>query len=250
MTTSATAPRLAGFDPDAYLRAREIEGRILDDALVARLPSLPRAHALAGEWALRGQSAARFMAWLETTPVPRTVLDVGCGTGWLAAAMARIPKTSSIGIDLDGPELDQARRVFAQPGGPRFVAAAAETVDAASFAPDVIVLASVIQYLADPAEVVARLLAACPPGGSVHVLDSPLYRPGEVAAAAARTAAHYTRIGVPELAAAYYHHTLEAFADLAPAVVRARPAAWRQRVAARLKRPVSPFPWLRFDRPA
>jgi ubiquinone/menaquinone biosynthesis C-methylase UbiE len=249
MTAPATTPRPAGFDPDAYRRARAAEGRLLDDALVAGLPSLPSGHPLALESALRRQTAARFLAWLAGTPAPRTVLDVGCGTGWLAAAVARIPGTRAIGIDLDGPELDQARRVFGQPGGAAYIAGVAETFDAAALAPDVIVLASVIQYLADPAEVVGRLLAACRPGGSVHVLDSPLYRSDEVAAAAARTAAHYARIAVPELAAAYHHHTLEAFAGLAPVVVRARPAAWRQRVAARLGRPISPFPWLRFDRP-
>lgn len=250
MTAPAAADGRTGFDLDAYRRARAAEGRLLDDALVAGLPSLPSTHPLAGEWALRGQTAARFLAWLAGTPAPRTVLEVGCGTGWLAAAMARVPGTRAIGIDLDGPELGQARRVFGQPGGPAFVAGDAETVDAAPFAPDVIVLASVIQYLADPAEVVGRLLAACRPGGSVHVLDSPLYRPGEVAAAAGRTAAHYARIGLPELAATYHHHTAEAFAGLVPVVVRARPAAWRQRVATRLGRPISPFPWLRFDRPA
>jgi SAM-dependent methyltransferase len=151
-------------------------------------------------------------------------------------------------VDIGGPELDQARRVFGGPDGPAFVAGDAETLDAAALKLDVIVLASVVQYLADPAGAVGRLLAACRPGGSVHVLDSPLYRPGEVASAAARTAAHYDRVGVPELAAAYHHHTFEAFADLRPVVVRARPRAWRQHLAARLGRPISPFPWLRFDR--
>ena len=249
MATPTAGPGHAGFDPDSYRRARAIEGRLLDDALVARLPSLPASHPLAGEWALRGQTAARFMTWLEATPAPRTVLDIGCGTGWLTAVISGVPGTQAIGIDLEGPELDQARRVFVQPDGPAFVAGAAETVDAASFAPDVIVLASVIQYLADPAGVVTRLLGACRPGGSVHVLDSPLYRRDEVPAATARTATHYERIGIPEQAAAYHHHMLETFARLAPALVRARPPAWRATLAARLGRPISPFPWLRFDRP-
>jgi SAM-dependent methyltransferase len=249
MTTPATTPRPAAFDPEAYRRAREAEGRLLDDDLIARLPSLPATHPLAGEWALRGQTAARFLSWLSGTPAPRTLLDIGCGTGWLTAAAARVPGSRAVGVDVDGPELEQARRVFGGPRGPVYVAGVAETFDAGELAPDVVVLASVIQYLADPAAVVGHLLAACRPGGSVHVLDSPLYRPAEVAAAAARTAAHYARIGLPELAAAYHHHGLGTFAGLAPVVVRARPAAWRQRLAARLGRPISPFPWLRFDRP-
>jgi SAM-dependent methyltransferase len=245
---SSVAPRSARFDSGAYRRARLAEGRVLEDELVARLPDLPASHRLATEWALRGKTAARFLAWLSGTPAPRVVLDLGCGTGWLAAALARVPGTRAIGVDLDGPELDQARRVFGAQQGVTFVAGDAETIQAGSHEPDVIVLASMIQYLADPVVVIGGLLRACRPGGSVHVLDSPLYRADEVAAAAGRTAAHYARVGVPELAAGYHHHTVEIFAELDPVVVRARPTAWRLAVAARLGRPISPFAWLRFDR--
>lgn len=246
MTAPAASTR-PGFDPAAYRRARAAEGRLLDDALVARLPILPAAHPLAGEWALRGRTAARFLAWLAGTPAPRIVLDLGCGTGWLTALAAGVPGTRAIGVDLEGPELEQARRVFAERAGTAFLAGDAETIDAAPLDPDVIVLAAVIQYLADPAGTVARLLRACRPGGSVHLLDSPLYRPDEVTAAAARTAAHYDGIGVPELAPAYHHHTIGAFAALRPVIVRGQPAPWRLALAARLGRPISPFPWLRFD---
>ncbi len=244
---TAATPARRGFDPDAYRRARAAEGRILEDALVRRLPRLPAGHPLAGEWALRARSADRFLAWLAGTPAPRTVLDLGCGTGWLTAAIAGIPGTRAFGVDLDGPELEQARRVFGAPGAAEFEAGDAEIVDVAPRQPDVIVLASVVQYLAHPAEVVARLLAACRPGGSVHVLDSPVYRPDEVAAAASRTAAHYRRVGVPELATGYFHHTMGSFDGLHPVVVRARPAPWREALVARIGRPISPFPWLRFD---
>lgn len=243
-----TAPPGSAFDPAAYRRARAAEGRLLDDALVARLPALPGSHPLAAEWALRGQTADRFRAWLAGTPAPRTVLDVGCGTGWFSAALAGVPGTRVIGIDLEGPELEQAKRVFAARQGIAFAAGDAETIDAARLAPDVIVLASVIQYLADPAAVIARLLRACRPAGSVHVLDSPLYRPDELAGAAERTAAHYARIGVPGQAAGYHHHAFGSFAELEPVVVQGRPPRWRLSLAARVGRPISPFPWLRFDR--
>jgi SAM-dependent methyltransferase len=246
--TIPTASTRPGFDVAAYRRARAAEGRLLDDALVASLPILPESHPLAGEWTLRGQTAGRLVAWLAGTPAPRTVLDLGCGTGWLTATLARVPGTRAIGVDLEGPELDQARRVFAAHEGVTFRAGDAATIDVSPVAPDVIVLASVIQYLRDPAEVVTRLLRSCRPGGSLHVLDSPLYDPDEVPVAAARTADHFASVGVPELAGGYHHHTLASFASLQPEVVRARPARWLLSLRARLGRPISPFPWLRFDR--
>jgi hypothetical protein len=109
---------------------------------------------------------------------------------------------------------------------------------------DIVVLASVIQYVPDLTALVRALRDALA-SGEIHILDSPLYRPADVAPAVEHSRGYYTRIGVPEMASHYHHHQ---WADLAPFPVDVlySPAAWRPRIERRfLRRPRSPFPWLR-----
>ena len=90
------------------------------------------------------------------------------------------------------------------------------------------------------------MLASLPSGAEVHVLDSPLYRPAELAAARERTREHYGEVGAPEMARAYHHHCWETFAPLHFEVLY-RPDAPGRRFERRvLRRPRAPFPWLRF----
>jgi len=112
--------------------------------------------------------------------------------------------------------------------------------------PDVVVLASVIQYLPDPARVVGSMLASLLSGAEVHVLDSPLYRFAELAAARERTREHYGEVGASEMARAYHHHCWDTFAPLRFDVLY-RPDTPRRQIERRvLRRPRAPFPWLRF----
>jgi SAM-dependent methyltransferase len=232
---------------DAYLRAREREGRRLPDALVAVLPDVPRTDPRSSEWRQRADSCARLVAYLRTRSRPLTIVDVGCGNGWLASRMARIDGAHVVGVDAVDQELEQARRVFGDQ--PRLEFVCSEVVDGDDLSaarPDVVVLASVVQYVPEPARLVASMLASLGPGGEVHVLDSPLYRPADLAAARERTREHYGEVGVPEMVRAYHHHTWEAFAPL-HAKVLYRPDAVRRRFERRvLRRPRSPFAWLRF----
>jgi len=230
----------------AYLRAREREGRRLPDAVVASLPDIPAAHPLSHEWRQRADSCARLVTHLRALPAPMTVVDVGCGNGWLANRIAGIDATRVVGVDAIPEEVDQARRVFG--AHPKLGFVQAEVVDGHLPAdrPDVVVLASVIQYLPDPARVVGSMLASLPSGAEVHVLDSPLYRPAELAAARERTREHYGEVGAPEMARAYHHHCWDTFAPLRFDVLY-RPDTPRRQIERRvLRRPRAPFPWLRF----
>ncbi|HMQ75881.1 MAG TPA: class I SAM-dependent methyltransferase [Flavobacteriales bacterium] len=207
---------------DLYDRARGLEGRILDDAEVARLP-----HRSGGphrwEWRVRARNAQRLLVHLAR-PAPRsTVLDVGCGNGWMSALLARAGHTV-LGIDRNLPELRQAARVF--PDGPRFALADLFNPALDDLRFNVVLFAASFHYFADARSTLqrARMLA---PDGEVHVMDSTLY-PDQKAAgeARARTAAYYAHIGVPELAAHYHAHTLEDVRTAGPHLILRRPRGW------------------------
>lgn len=248
-TAAATPSPPAADLSTPYLRARAIEGRLYPDSFVVRLPLVPDGHPLAAEWRLRADSAARLAAYLgglaRRRDRPLVVLDGGCGNGWLANALAQIPGTDVVGIDLNLVELEQARLVFRAPNL-RFLPGDVRAAPP-SPPPDVAILASVIQYVPDLGALVRRLVPALAPGGELHVLDSPIYRASELPAARERTRAHYARIGVPDMADAYHHHSWDELAAVGLAVdVLYRPDALIHRLERRLLGiPRSPFPWLR-----
>ena len=111
--------------------------------------------------------------------------------------------------------------------------------------PDVVVLASVIQYVPDPRTVLAAVAAGLGPGGEIHVLDSPVYEPSAVAAARQRTERHYAALGVPEMAGRYFHHDWRIFDPLAAEVLYRPDGRWRRAERRVLHRARSPFPWIR-----
>jgi SAM-dependent methyltransferase len=230
-----------------YLRAREREGRLYSDEIVRSLPSAPADHPLSAEWRLRAGSSARLLGHLARREA-RQVVELGSGNGWLAAAIAaRLgPDSRVVGVEANPVELEQARRVFADRPNVSFVEGDLERDDVLPLdAPDAIVLASTIQYVADLPALLLRLRARLAAGGEIHVVDSPLYTPTQAAAARERTHAHYERIGVPAMSTAYRHHTWDEVGPFRPTLAY-RPEALRNRVAARLGRrgSASPFPWL------
>ncbi len=230
-----------------YLRARELEGRLYPDSIVANLPDVPPGHPLAGEWRLRARSAARLAHYLARLPAPIRVVELGCGNGWLANLLARIPGSEVAGVDGNPVELEQARRVFGSVPNLRFSLADMQDADSAIDSPTAIVLASAIQYVSDLAPLLESLLSQLAPGGEIHILDSPLYSPAEVQDAASRSRAYYERLGVPEMADLYHHHTWPERAGFEFDVLY-RPRTVRARLGSALGSPDSPFPWLRIRR--
>jgi len=232
-----------------YDQVRELEGRRYPDAVVARLPDVPREDPFHAEWRCRADSAQRLIRHLARSPLPPEIVEVGCGNGWLSARIARSVRARVVGIDVNVREIEQARRVFGSVPDLNFLVADAQLASSPLPRPTTIVLASVIQYVADPPALLHRLLGWLPPGGELHLLDTPLYRPGEAPAARGRTEAYYARLGVPAMAAAYHHHEIGILDGFAAEILR-DPDALGSRIEARLPghRP-SPFPWIRIRRP-
>src|SRR5215471_14770463 len=136
-------------DPDLYLRVRRKEGRVYTDEIVARLPELPSGHPLQAEWLLRAASAERLTRYLARLQRPMTVLELGCGNGWLTNRIASVPGTQVVGLERNRLELSQAARVFA---GNECLSWLEADIHCAPFVGrpfDAIVVACAIQYFAD-----------------------------------------------------------------------------------------------------
>ena len=234
---------------ELYVRVREREGRLLPDDIVQTLPNLPTGHPHAREWRLRADSSHHLVTHLRRLPQrPLRVLDLGCGNGWLCARIAGIRGAVVVGTDINDVELEQARRVFP---GVSFVHHDMRDPALPMPHPDAIVVASAIQYVADPVPLLAAWLDALSPHGEIHILDTPIYADaGAAAAARERSRRHYEALGIPEMAGEYHHHTRQAFAPFRVDVLHdpASPAARLQRRV--LRTPRSPFPWLRIRRDA
>ena len=226
---------------DLYLRVREKEGRLYPDDVVAHLPSISNGHPIANEWRARSASASRLTRYLSARPNPLSILDLGCGNGWLSNLL----HTSGhcvIGIDQNRYELKQAARVFPQNSRLFFLDADIFSAPFISACFDVIVLASVIQYFQDLPALLSELTKYLKPHGEIHIIDSPLYTDAELEEAVRRSGQYYSSIGFPEMAKRYFHHRvsdLKAF----DAKRLYHPHPLLLRLKHWLGQTDSPFPW-------
>jgi SAM-dependent methyltransferase len=211
-----------------YLEVRRREGRVFPDEVVRALPFVSKSNAYAKEWAWRRRSFHRFLSCckhlsalrgenVEWTDSDRmTILDLGCGNGWLANRLAENPDWDVWAVDVNEEELAQGARLFgrenlrfayadfvsrnAVPGGSLPGTAFRDTFD-------LVVLAASVQYFPDLENLISSLKKCLKPGGEIHILDSPFYKNEEARKTAKwRTVEYYTQLGVPEMAAFYHHH--------------------------------------------
>lgn len=229
---------------DLYLRVREKEGRLYSDEVVAHFPIASQTHPLWAEWRARAASAARLTEYLTRLPKPMTILDLGCGNGWLSNRAALVMGCRVMGVDFNPRELSQAARVFRENRRLAFVQADIFQAPFGERRFDLVLLASAAQYFSDLPALIRRLLALLSERGEIHLLDSPFYAPAEVAHAHERSQAYYTALGFPQMAAHYHHHGWETLSEFKPALLYDPHSAlnrWRRR----LRLPFSPFPWIR-----
>ncbi len=190
----------------AYGSARGSEQRLLPDGMVRQLP---RTHGLWNdkEWRLRARSCERLLAALGEPGSALSILDVGCGNGWLAGRM-QAQGHHVLGVDLFTRELEQGARVF-----PNVTFARADLFTTAlpcgRF--DAIVFAASLQYFPSLEQVVQRSKELLRGKGIIHVLDTVLYATrSEAQQAMERSKAYFHRIQVPAMADHYFAHSREA----------------------------------------
>ena len=67
-----------------YLASRKKENRIYSDEQVVQLPFIEPTHIHYHEWQVRKRSALRLIHYLEKKNKPLSILEIGCGNGWLS----------------------------------------------------------------------------------------------------------------------------------------------------------------------
>jgi ubiquinone/menaquinone biosynthesis C-methylase UbiE len=99
-----------------------------------------------------------------------TVLDVGCGTGWLAAGLPRaLPGLPMIGVDLSRGMLERARAAGAWP----LLRADAQRLPLATASVDLIVTRGVLHHLPNVPAALTEWRRVLRPGGAVVITCEP-----------------------------------------------------------------------------
>jgi SAM-dependent methyltransferase len=226
------------FEP-LYTALRKKEQRIYTDEQVKLLPKIDPRHTHAREWKLRERSMKRLLNYLHKKNRSLSILEVGCGNGWLSAQLAGDPSWKITGMDINLEELQQAKRVFGHYGNLRFVTGDIRELktDLGQF--DVIIFAASIQYFFPLNKIIEAAEFYLKPGGEIHIVDSIFYPESEKMAAAARSAHYYDTMGFPELMQYYFHHTLEEL-PLNTEILY-DPRKWKNKLLS----PGMPFYWVR-----
>lgn len=225
----------------AYLSLREKENRIYPDELVSVLPEIYAHHPLKKEWMMRKSTIQPLILYLNKKNRPK-ILELGCGNGWLANHLATIPNSEVIGMDINETELIQGVRVFKETENLLFVYADILKISL-PHAFDYIILSSSVQYFSDMETLFDKLLNLLASDGEIHVIDSPVYRKSDVAAANKRSEEYFARLGFPQMKQHYYHHVWQMFESFHPEVLYNPDTLLNK-----MKRKFfigSPFPWIK-----
>ncbi|MES1242339.1 MAG: class I SAM-dependent methyltransferase [Acidobacteriota bacterium] len=158
-----------------YTRIRHAEGRGSDDPEhYLRLPDCDPSHPIAWQWRMRGRTWEAFRSRVLPRLGPK-ILDLGAGVGWLShrlAELGRQPCAVDVSVD-DRDGLAAARHY--RPEWPR-LQAELDRLPLADGQADAVVYNASLHYSPDYAATLREALRVLRPGGSVVILESPIYR--------------------------------------------------------------------------
>jgi protein-L-isoaspartate O-methyltransferase len=146
------------------------------DEEVALLPNLPKTHPQYKHWQLRKISCQKLMRHFAFSKKALSILEVGCGNGWLSHHLASIPGHRILGLDRDLQVLQQAARVFRHQSNLKFMCGDFYSGIIQGLTFDAIIFASSIQYFPSLKDVLTAALLQLREEGEIHILDTPLSR--------------------------------------------------------------------------
>jgi ubiquinone/menaquinone biosynthesis C-methylase UbiE len=223
-----------------YIVIRSLENRLCTDEELSKLPDLPAEHPHHREWEIRRRSVQRLVRYLAGRKGPLEILEVGCGNGWLTHHLAELPGTKVTGVDINFTELQQAARVFSNDPNLRFIHGDIRSGILEDRRFDMIVFAASIEYFPSLKKILHFCLSCLQPGGEIHVIDSPFYKPEQIERAKRQSQAYFASFGYPEMADYYYHHGIGDLRSFHHALLH-NPHSVRSRFL-RIK---NPCPWIR-----
>ncbi|MEA2693316.1 MAG: hypothetical protein QOJ16_2703 [Acidobacteriota bacterium] len=163
-----------------YTRIRLAEQRGSEDpGYYLNLPGCPPDHPIAWQWALRRRTFAAFTRRV----LPRLgsglrIVDLGAGVGWLSNRLALLGH-HPLAVDLttdDRDGLGAARHYL--PLWPR-IQAEFDRLPLTDGAADLVIFNASLHYSTDYAVTLGEALRVLAPGGTVAVLESPIYKKEE-----------------------------------------------------------------------
>jgi ubiquinone/menaquinone biosynthesis C-methylase UbiE len=223
-----------------YIVIRSLENRLSTDEELMKLPDLPAEHPHHREWEMRKHSAERLLRYLGGRRKSLDILEVGCGNGWLTHHLAELPGTKVTGTDINFTELQQAARVFNNDPNLRFIHGDIRSGILEDRRFDIIVFAEAIEYFPSLKKILHFSLTLLKPGGEIHVIDSPFFRPDQIETAKRKTHAYFASFGYPEMADYYYHHPVGDLRSFHYVLLH-NPHS----VRSRFLRVNNPYPWIR-----
>jgi len=223
---------------ELYIKLRNKEGRIYTDAEVAQLPKVPLSHVHFKEWQVRERSSSRLIDYLKNKNQSMSILEVGCGNGWLSGKLSTIKDTTVTGTDINHEELEQAKRVFKNNTNCNFKEGDIRSLSFENTF-DVIVFAASIQYFSSFDEIIETAISLLNPEGEIHIIDSFFYSTDESKKAKERTEAYYRSMGCEDMWPFYFHHQINSLKKYSHHFLY-DPMAIKNRIFGNK----DPFPWV------
>lgn len=227
-----------------YIDLRKTENRLHSDAELHSLPDVESTHPFANEWKLRKHSYCRLADYLRSKKQPLTILEPGCGNGWLSAKLAWLPGCKVTGLDINSTELQQAQSVFNDLPNLQFVQGDLRENLLEDKRFNVIVFASCIQYFPSLKEIIDTAFKHLETDGEVHILDSPFYQPRQLADAKRRSFEYFSALGFPQMSDCYFHHPYPELKKF-----QYRFMYHPGNIVSRLLHQAHPFPWIVIKKP-
>lgn len=198
---------------ETYLKLRLKENRVHPDDVVKVLPEFAADHPNKEEWKMRKSTLQKLVRFLSASGTT-SVLELGCGNGWLSYNLARSLNAQICAVDVNEAELLQGARVFSHQENLCFVYSNIFSSIFQSKKFDAIVLGSSVQYFQQLKDLLITLFNLTDSAGTIYIVDSPFYKTQtESDAAKNRSRKYFESIGFPEMASQYFHHTFEELKD-------------------------------------
>lgn len=228
-----------------YINIRTAEKRIYGLDQLKALPKVAKTNPHHSEWRIRNKSTKKLLRYLNQKKDITSILEIGCGNGWLSNRLAISTDSTVVGLDVNLMELKQAAKAFEPSQRVHFVFGNIVDNIFARNSFDIIILAAAIQYFNNLPDLFSHIFPLLKDDGEIHILDSPFYHKDQLPEARRRSSQYFASIGHGEMEKHYFHHSIDALKEFNPKVIY-NPGEIKSRILRKwFVTDLSPFPWIR-----